>query len=36
MKLQVDFKKPLAKIKAMHAVGQPPFYGMYFEKLPVA
>ena len=32
MKLQVNFEKALGKVKAMHAVGQPPFYGMYFEK----
>ncbi len=32
MKLTVDFEKAVGKIKAMHAVGQPPFYGMYFDK----
>ena len=32
MKLTVDFSKAIGKIKAMHAVGQPPFYGMYFEN----
>ena len=31
MKLQVNFEKPLGKIKAMHAVGQPPFVGMDFS-----
>ena len=31
MKLNVDFSKTLGKIKAMHAVGQPPFFGMYFD-----
>ncbi|MBP3592479.1 MAG: hypothetical protein J6K14_08360 [Clostridia bacterium] len=32
MKLSVNFEKALGSIKPMHAVGQPPFYGMYFEK----
>ena len=32
MKLQVTFEQTIGKIKPMHAVGQPPFYGMYFEK----
>ncbi len=32
MKLSVNFEKALGNIKPMHAVGQPPFYGMYFEK----
>ena len=31
MKLTVDFSKSVGKIKAMHAVGQPPIYGMYFQ-----
>ncbi len=31
MKLTVDFSKAVGKIKAMHAVGQPPFFGMYFD-----
>ena len=31
MQLTVDFSKNLGKIKAMHAVGQPPFYGMDFS-----
>ncbi len=31
MKLTVDFSKAVGKIKAMHAVGQPPFLGMNFE-----
>ena len=30
--LKVNFKTPIGKIKAMHAVGQPPFLGMNFEK----
>ena len=30
-KLSIDFSKAIGRIKAMHAVGQPPFYGMYFE-----
>ncbi len=30
-KLTVDFSKALGRIKPMHAVGQPPFYGMYFD-----
>ena len=32
MKLTVDFSKALGKIKAMHAVGQPPFLGMTFDN----
>ncbi len=28
MKLNVNFEKKVGKIKAMHAVGQPPFYGI--------
>ncbi len=28
MKLKVNFEKSIGKIKAMHAVGQPPFYGI--------
>ena len=31
MKLTVDFSKSVGKIKAMHAVGQPPIYGMNFQ-----
>lgn len=31
MKLTVDFSKALGKVKPMHAVGQPPFFGMYFD-----
>ena len=30
-KISVDFSKSIGKIKAMHAVGQPPFYGMDFS-----
>ena len=30
-KIILDFSKSVGKIKAMHAVGQPPFYGMYFD-----
>ena len=29
--ITVDFSKALGRIKPMHAVGQPPFYGMYFD-----
>ncbi len=29
--LQVNFEKTLGRIKPMHAVGQPPFYGMDFS-----
>ena len=39
MKLQVNFEKAIGKIKAMHAVGQPPFVGMdfsYFRYLTAA
>ena len=39
MKLTVDFSKSVGKIKAMHAVGQPPFLGMdfsYFKYLKAA
>ena len=39
MKLSVDFSKSIGKIKAMHAVGQPPIYGMnfsYFHYLQAA
>ena len=39
MKLSVDFSKSIGKIKAMHAVGQPPIYGMnfsYFRYLQAA
>ncbi len=31
MKIQVNFEKSIGKIKAMHAVGQPPFLGMNFS-----
>lgn len=31
MKITVDFKKTIGKIKAMHGVGQPPFIGINFE-----
>ncbi len=31
MQLSVDFSNKIGPIKAMHAVGQPPFYGMYFD-----
>ena len=31
MKLTVDFSNAIGKIKAMHAVGQPPFFGMNFS-----
>ncbi|MBP3605495.1 MAG: hypothetical protein J6J66_02740 [Clostridia bacterium] len=30
-KIEVDFSKTVGPIKAMHAVGQPPFYGMDFS-----
>ena len=29
--LKVNFDQPLGRIRAMHAVGQPPFYGMDFS-----
>ena len=29
--LHIHFEKPIGKIKAMHAVGQPPFFGMDFS-----
>ena len=29
--ISVDFSKSIGKIKAMHAVGQPPIYGMNFQ-----
>ena len=38
-KISVDFSKSVGKIKAMHAVGQPPFFGMdfsYFKYLKAA
>ena len=38
-KISVDFSKSIGKIKAMHAVGQPPFIGMdfsYFKYLKAA
>ena len=31
LQLNVDFEKKLGKVKPMHAVGQPPFYGMDFS-----
>ncbi len=31
-KITVNFDKAVGPIKPMHAVGQPPFYGMYFGK----
>ena len=31
MNIQVNFEKAFGKIKAMHAVGQPPLYGMTFQ-----
>ena len=31
LQLTVDFEKKLGKVKPMHAVGQPPFYGMDFS-----
>ncbi len=31
-KISVDFENSVGRIKAMHAVGQPPFLGMNFEK----
>ena len=30
-RIHVDFSKPLGRIKPMHAVGQPPFFGMDFS-----
>ena len=32
MKLTIDFSNEIGKIKAMHAVGQPPIYGQNMRK----